>query len=276
MRISGYGSGDSFGGGGGSRSDRFRHKHRPGQKVRGILLKNLPDAMAWVEIDGDRLLAQLETAHPEGSRLFFLIQQLTPRIILKELTGGPTDGGAHTLGRVSDFDSARTLFENRFRPALKEAELDGSPLSLPRFLTLLAANPPLYAAYRDAANCAQPLSEALTAMGKGSLAYQPWLAPTGRRQATFVRAVGADSALSETIVEFDHDRMGLTRVQFLRKGDTLSCRVLLQHPDHGKALAKYLDSRNHSDLGLRFQLLGVARLPRTSHGGILTETLFKG
>jgi hypothetical protein len=274
MRISGSGTGGSYGGGG-SRSDRFRSRHRPGQKVRGILLKNLPDSMAWVDIDGERLLAQLETARPEGSRLLFLIQQLVPRIILKELTGTPHGRSGGTLDRVSDFDSARTLFENRFRPALTQAGLFGRPLPLPDFLRLMAANPTLSAAYQDAAQCALPLSHALREADKGALFYQPWLAPNGRRQVSIVKGAREASGLDETIVEFDHARMGLTRVQFLRKSGTLSCRVQLQRPEHADALARYLDSRKRTDNPFKVQLLGVAKLPRGNHSGILAELLFK-
>lgn len=274
MRISGSGTGGSYSGGG-SRSDRFRKRHRPGQKVRGVLIKNLPDAMAWVDIDGERLLAQLETAHPEGSRLLFLVQQLVPRIVLKELTGGTHGNAAGALGRVSDFDSARTLFENRFRPALEQAGRFGHPLPLPHFLALLAANPPIHAAYQDAANCALPLSRSLQEADMGALVYQPWLAPTGRRQATIVRRALDDSRLSETLIEFDHARMGLTRVQFLCKTDTLSCRMQLQHPEYAQALSRYLATRNHPGTPFHIQHLGIAKLPRTSHSGILAELLFK-
>lgn len=274
MRISGSGSSGSYGGGG-SRSDRFRNRHRPGQKVRGVLLKNLPDSMAWVEIDGERLLAQLETVHPEGSRLLFLIQQLAPKIILKELSAGAGGAAANALGLVSDFDSARTLFENRLHSALAQAGLSERSLTLPGFLLLLAPTPDLYAAYQDAANCARPLSETLESANKGHLAYQPWLAPSSRRQVTFVKTSEATSQLTETIVEFEHNKMGLTRVQFLANPDTLSCRVLLQHPKHAEALSRYLGSRRHPDAAFNIQHLGIVKLPRTSHAGILAELLFK-
>ncbi|EGB13883.1 hypothetical protein DND132_0668 [Pseudodesulfovibrio mercurii] len=274
MRISGSGSGgSSFGG---SRSDRFRNRHRPGQKVRGVLLKNLPDAMAWVDIDGERLLAQLETVHPEGSRLLFLIQQLAPRIVLKELSGGAPHGQtATTLSRIGDFDSARTLFENRFRTALRQADRFGRPLPLPDFLALLAATPPLHAAYQDAANCADALSAILHTSARVTLAYQPWLAPAALRQTTIVRTADTGTGLTETVVEFDHPRMGLTRVQFLHKADALSCRVQLQHPEHADTLARYLDTRKHPQAPFQIQLLGVTKLPRTQHSGLLAELLLK-
>nr|WP_319585039.1 hypothetical protein [uncultured Pseudodesulfovibrio sp.] len=244
--------------------------------MRGVLIKNLPDSMAWVDIDGERLLAQLESPRPEGSRLLFLVQQIVPQIVLKELTGDAHGNAANTLTRVSDFDSARTLFENRFRTALKEADLFGRPLPLPDFLGLLAANPPLYAAYQDAANCAAPLSKALQDANKGTLRYQPWLAPTGQRQATVIRQADRESQLTEIVIEFDHARMGLTRVQFLRKADTLSFRAQLQHPEYAHHLAADFETRRYSDTVFQIRHLGVGKLPRTSHSGILAELLFKG
>lgn len=274
MRISGSGTGGSYNGGG-SRSDRFRNRHRPGQKVRGVLVKNLPDSMAWVDIDGERLLAQLESPHPEGCQLLFLVQQLVPRIILKELTGGGHGNAASALTVVSDFDSARTLFENRFRPALKQAGRHGRPLPLSDFLALLAANPPLHAAYQDAANCARPLSRKLRDADKGALVYQPWLAPNCLRQGTIVKRAHDGSHLTEALIEFDHARMGLTRVRFLCKADILSFRVQLQHPEHAQALSSYLDARKHTGDPFHIQLLGIAKLSRTSHGGILAELLFQ-
>jgi hypothetical protein len=273
MRISGSGTGNGSFGNGGSRSDNFRRKHRVGQKVRGLLLKNLPDAMAWVDIDGDRLLAQLESAHPEGSRLFFLVQKLTPQIVLKELpwTGGGKGDGLSLMG---DFDTARTLFENRFRPALSEADLSGKPLPLALFLKLLAGSPALRTAYLDAADCARTIGKTLDGAGKGRLLYQPWLAPDGRRQATLIRGGGAAEGLTETLVEHDHARMGLVRVQFLTRNNDLTCKVLLQHPEQSTPLARYLASRAHGG-PVAINHLGVGRLPRTSHGGIVAEALFQ-
>lgn len=273
MRISGSGTGNGSFGGGGSRSDRFRRKHRPGQKVRGLLLKNLPDSMAWVDIDGDRLLAQLESAHPEGARLLFLVQKLTPQIVLKELTEGAA-AKADALSFMGDFDAARTLFENRFRPALDGAGLAGKPLPIVAFLKLLAGSPELHAAYRDAAACARPIADSLVRAGKGRLLYQPWLAPDGRRQASLVRSANAADGLTETLVEFDHARLGLVRVQFLARANELTCKVLLQHPEQSASLARYLASRAHAG-SVAVNHLGVARLPRASHGGIVTEALFK-
>ena len=272
MRVTGSGTGGSGFGQGGSRSDSFRKRHRVGQQVRGVLLKNLPDSMAWVEIDGDRLLAQLEVAHPEGSRLLFVIKQLTPEIVLKELRAS-LSAGVGALDLVKAFDSARTLFEQRFRVRLNETGKDGRPLPLDEFLELLANDHELRAGYLDAANCARAVTAVLRGDGRGTLLYQPWLAPDAMRQATYVAPGHKSSPLTEILVEFDHPRLGLVRTQFLHLDGALSCRLKMQHPSRDKGLLRYLNSRNHD--GPPINHLGTVKLPRTSHGGLVAELLFR-
>ncbi len=55
MRIRNSGSGFS-GFSSDSRSSSFRQGRRPGQKVRGKLLKWVSEDMAWVEIEGHKLV----------------------------------------------------------------------------------------------------------------------------------------------------------------------------------------------------------------------------
>jgi hypothetical protein len=89
MRIRGHGS--SFSGFGGQqrdsqRSERFRKAHRPGQKVRGVILEWQSDDLAWVEIDGHRLLAQVARNSALGLERAFLVVRLDPEIVLKEIS----------------------------------------------------------------------------------------------------------------------------------------------------------------------------------------------
>ena len=273
MRIRGSGKDTGGFGGGWGRSDSFRKKHRLGQKVRGVLLKHVPENMAWVEIDGDRLLAQLEVSHPEGARLTFVIEQLTPHIILKELTGQARGNGANALGLAKAFDTARALFEARFMPLALDAAHPMPSIAPDAFFTLLAKSRELYAHYVDAARCADGLT-ALLGNDQERFLYQPWLAPTSRRQVTFVRHA-AETGLNEAEIEFDHPAMGLARIDFLHKDDRATCKIRIQHMDHGKALEKYLATKKHPDLPLQADAPTVAKLPRSRHGGIIAERLFR-
>ncbi|WP_243367668.1 hypothetical protein [Fundidesulfovibrio soli] len=90
MRIQGQGT--SFGSGGNrqdsQRSRRFRMAHRAGQKVRGTVVAWQEPGLAWVEIDGHRLLATISQDAALGLERAFLIVRLEPDIVLRELTGG--------------------------------------------------------------------------------------------------------------------------------------------------------------------------------------------
>jgi len=89
MRIRGHGS--SFSGSSGDRrdsdrSERFRNAHRAGQKVRGVIVEWHTAELAWVEIDGHRLLAQVARDSALGLERAFLIVRLSPDIVLKEIS----------------------------------------------------------------------------------------------------------------------------------------------------------------------------------------------
>lgn len=90
MRIRGQGT--SFAGQGGNgrdsgRAERFRKAHRAGQKVRGTVVEWHSQDLAWVEIDGHRLLARVSRHAALGLERRFLIESVSPEIVLRELTG---------------------------------------------------------------------------------------------------------------------------------------------------------------------------------------------
>jgi hypothetical protein len=89
MSIRIQGQGTSFSGGGSGkereRSERFRRAHRAGQKVRGTVLEWRAPGLAWVDIDGHGLLAQLATDAALGRERTFLILRLEPDIVLREI-----------------------------------------------------------------------------------------------------------------------------------------------------------------------------------------------
>jgi len=97
MRI--HGKGTSFGSGGDrqdtQRSKRFRMAHRAGQKVRGTVAHWQEPGLAWVEIDGHRLLARIGEDAVLGQERWFLIVRLEPDIVLRALSGSP--GGLDVL-----------------------------------------------------------------------------------------------------------------------------------------------------------------------------------
>ncbi|MDD3310660.1 hypothetical protein [Pseudodesulfovibrio sp.] len=272
MRIFGSGSGNSGFGGGDDRSTAFRRGRRPGQKVRGRVLKRVADDMAWVEIEGHRLLAQLRSSPREGTWLVFVIRQLVPEIVLKELYESGT-AATPRLETAASFEAARALFENRFRPeaaqvaALPAAERSGA------FLTLLESAPKLRAAYLDALGCAGEITALFPPSHR--LLYQPWLLPEARRQATVVRAPAEEdeSRMQAAMVEFELPAFGLVRAEFLNKDGETGYRLKLQHPDRREALQAHLEAEVRPATGT-VRCLGVAKLAQREHGGIVAELLF--
>lgn len=275
MRIRNSGTGFGGFGGGESRSDSFRKKHKLGQKVRGKLLKRISDDMAWVSIDGDKLLAQIQPAHQEDAHLTFIVKQLTPDIILKEVFEF-SSGSANALGMANNFDTARTLFENKFRPVQHTLNAANATSRLGKFLELLASIPALHANFKDAVICAQTISAHLETTKTGRMLYQPWLVPEGRRQTTFIRSFTKQDTnpLIETIVEFEHSKWGLVQVEFLYKRPKVGYKLKLQNPAQSDSLLHYLTARSYSGLTTKIECLGVKKLPQNKHGGILSELIF--
>nr|WP_321257443.1 hypothetical protein [uncultured Pseudodesulfovibrio sp.] len=274
MRIKGYGNGTGGFGGGRERSDSFRNKHRLGQKIRGKLIKNIADNMAWVDFNGNRLLAQLANPHSEGSLLLFIIKQLNPQIILKELGANHADG-TNALNLANTFDTTRTLFEKKFWAITKACSLTQPSLSCINFMKIIATNSELFACYMDASNCARSISNALLDAKRGTIIYQPWLASESHRQVTLVKETNHRSKMTESIVEFDHPSMGLVRIEFFHKAKTVAYKLKMQRPQHSAALMRFLSTKKHHVNQLNLQHLGISKLPQSGHGGILAELLFR-
>ena len=272
MRIRNSGSGFS-GFRDESRSSAFRHGRRPGQKVRGKLLKWVSEDMAWVEIEGHKLLAQLQSRPPIGSLLTFVIKQLKPEIVLKELyESSPV--AASALSLASSFEAARTLFENKFRPYVPGLSAESPDNRVPAFITLLDGDRKLLAAYMDVLNCAHDITHQFGSAKGHILLYQPWLLPEGRRVATVIRSSpdADDSRLSAALVEFEASPFGLARVEFLHKHGETGYRLKLQHPDMKSSLETYLDRNARVTENAR--CLGIDKLRQREHGGILAELMF--
>jgi len=275
MRIRSSGSGFDGFGGGGSRSDSFRQKHRLGQKVKGTLLKHVSHDMAWVSIDGDNLLAQLGSTHSEGTRLTFIVKQLVPDIILKEISDY-NSVSATALGMASDFDTSRTLFENKFRAIRQLLRLTQATSRLSHFLELLANDTTLLETFKDTTACVRAISTQLETNGIGKIIYQPWLVPESRRQTTFIRNFPKQemNPLIEITIELEHASWGMVRAEFLYKKPKTGYKLKLQNLTHSKDLFKYLTTRSYPELSIEAECLGISKLPQSGHGGILTELMF--
>lgn len=275
MRIRGSGSGFGgffgFGGGGGSRSDSFKQGRKPGQKVRGKLLKWVSDNMAWVEIEGHKLLAQLNSRHQVGAILTFVIKQLEPDIVLKEVFDVGSVG-TNALTLASSFEAARTLFENNLRPHIDDIASSTDHNRLSAFIKAVSNDEKLLTSYLDTIGCIHSVNHHVEG-SHATLLYQPWIIPTARRHISLVRT--SRSGVTESITEFDLSNLGMVRIEFLHKGSEVGFKLKLQNTAKADELKRYLFSRDYSSLTATTQCLGISKLPQSGHGGILAETMFQ-
>lgn len=271
MRIRNSGSGYKQYGSKDSRSDSFRQGRRKGQKVHGTLLKWVADDMAWVNIDGHKLLAQLQSSPQVGSQLTFLIQELSPNIVLKEIFDLSAEKQA-PLSLINSFESARTLFESQW--SLTSAKLLKTQPTMRQsaFLSALSEAPKALASYMDTQNCLQQLNDQIDTDTKGQLIYRPWLLPEGRRHISIDRSPSDSSQFTESIYECELPHLGLTRIEFLHKSQETGYRIKTQYPAHLPQLKKYLTTRSTRSNSIH--LLKTAKLSGKEHGGLLAEILF--
>lgn len=270
MRIrDGKGGGSSSGRG---RSETFRRNHKIGQKIRGRFIEKISSDMGWVVIDGQKLLANLNSTPSPGSLLTFRVVQLSPQIILKELFA-PGFSGNPEFSRISDFETARTLFENRARTVLSALCEKTGHERKHDFFSALQQDRNCTDAFLDVTACAASLT---ASMNSGqTILYAPWLVPEGNRSVLICHPSlqGNTNFLSLT-VECTFPRFGLTRVQVLAKPPRAGIKLLLEHPRHGPQLHKIL--RNVLTAKAEdTSLLGIEKLPPHAHGGILSELLLR-
>jgi hypothetical protein len=276
MRIRNDGSGFFGSGGGGSRSDSFRKGRKPGQKVHGKLVKWISDDRAWVLIDGHHLLAQLQSRPQVGAHLTFIIQQLHPDIVLKEVFEA-SGAGPGALTMAGDFETARTLFENALRTNAATIANAPAEARMDSFFSLLTSDSTLRATYLDAVNCLKTINSQFGGDSSGEIMYQPWLAPNARRQLTRVRhklSSHQSTGLVEVSVECETKPLGLVRTELLFKAPSAGYRLKIQRPSLAAALKETLLALPFCLPGIDVECLGVAKLPQGEHGGILAEFMF--
>ena len=278
MRIKEGGSGSfGFSGGSGKRSDSFRQGRKPGQKVRGTLMKWVSDDMAWVNIDGQKLLAQLQSSPPVGAQLTFIIKQLSPNIILKEIFE-VSGAAASAISIASNFETARTLFENQFRQYAQSIEETPPQSRLLIFIGLMAEHPKLFAAFTDTTHCLNVINNQLGQAAKGILHYSPWLTPSARRNVGFTRRTITTTdgkSMTESIEECELATLGMIRTEFLCTENETNYRLKIQNVGGIAELKHYIGTRKHPWAAGTMQCMGIAKLPPSSHGGLVAEFMFR-
>ncbi len=254
------------------RAQTFKKRYRTGQRISGRFIRRDESGLAWVSFDGLALLAKLETEPAPTARLSFIIQTLTPDIVLRELHGG-SGGGHGQASLVPDFDALRSAFENAARPTISATMPAGLDLRQRRDLLLNTLCPEALKLYHKTV-MAQISINTLLANGPTRFFYLPWLVPGALRQDLILRREEKPDGTTylEAAYGFEPSGLGPAQVRILSRPGRSGVRIFLERTEHLpvvravlKALGKTMDDN--------ITFLGAAKPPKYAHGGVLSELL---
>ena len=254
-----------------SRSEYFRNRHRPGDRVRGTILGYEAPGLAWVEIEDHHLLARIGPGGLAGERRFFRIVTLYPDIVLKDLSGShKADSDLRRLLGV--FRGLRDRFESTPAvPGTTPLSLPGSPSS--RFRAM--RRHPLL---KDIRQHLRRMNQCL-GRDKGRVVHLPWLFPQARQQEGLLtgRAFtnpeqgGFELEYGMRLVPF-----GAVVLRVYGRQGEWSYRALLQRDIHSDRLGTVLDEALASITGSATSCLGLARLHDPSAAMVCNKVINPG
>ncbi len=238
-----------------SRSEYFRNRHRPGERVRGTILGYEAPGLAWVEIEDHHLLARIGAGGLAGERRFFRIETLYPDIVLRDLSGAhKSDSDLRRLlgvfrGLRDRFDATPAAFET------SPPSLQNSPAS--RFRAM-RGHPLL----KDIRQHLKGMNQCI-GREKGRIVHLPWLFPQARQQEGLLTGRvftspgqgGFDLEYGMCLVPF-----GAVVLRVYARQGEWSYRALLQQDRHSDRLRAVLGETVASITGRAASCLGLARL----------------
>jgi hypothetical protein len=252
MKIGEHGSGGSGGGHSGQnatpeeRRRRFAARHRPGDIVRGRVLKAEGKELTWIGFEGTELLVPALAGCPPGSLAVFRIEAVAPEIVLKPL--GPAPGSPAALAAAgARFIAARAAFEAGLEAAGErdEAVADAFMAALAEVNASLPRGAALTCPYERL-----PGARELECLTREAGPHEP------RRAELGCRLPGPNRV----------------RASFVAGEGRGAFRLRAEHPEAAGALAAHLAEPGGNPLGLALECLGVSPLP-AGVPGVLAEML---
>ncbi|GFM38175.1 hypothetical protein [Desulfovibrio psychrotolerans] len=225
----------------GNRAAAFRRAHRPGQVLRGRMLRFVRGTMAWVNVAGHELLAELHTRPEPGVPLHFLVEQTVPDILLRELD--PEEARhyqAHPPRTPQDIardyltarDALDALLHQRLWPLAPAGDTPhaaSASQSKADFSAFIAQDAEALAAFTLVQRHRLTVNRLLAERNSGELYHLPWLLPLARG-VELLRAQGEHGVLRLTIGAV-LPRLGRTLVQALAGSEKLAYRLFLEHAE---------------------------------------------
>ncbi len=214
--------------------EHFRRAFRTGEQVAGKVLSR-PDALsAWVDISGYELLARTDTDPQPGAVLVFLITQLHPIVILRELPrnapSGPGSDPRRTAALLRSFRAARADLDSRLSAlGPLPATWDLTALKT-RFLSLLRKDAGAWAAFSQGRRLTRDINVLPGIRRLGRFLYAPWYPPGASEHELFLGNAG-DGGIREILLGFRLTGPGLVRIKALADQGRARCLTSVQYPD---------------------------------------------
>ncbi|CCO24963.1 hypothetical protein [Maridesulfovibrio hydrothermalis] len=275
MKISRYG-GRQFKGGSGDSSERsaiFRKSYKVGEIIQGILLKWEHEKLGWVQIEDQKLLANIQTSPSPGDTLIFLVQQLYPDIILKELSRDDLNANGVYLNPTDvtrQFVTKRAAFESEARSVFNDIQknkIASAAERLKLFMVLLDQKPEYLKMFLETLKCVTDLNSILKST---KLFYMPWLVPSAHNQEIVLKVKedtdNPDNSFYELLYALDLPPSRPARFRIMYKKPQCGFKLLADDQNLKALLAGNFEENFP-------EFIGVERIPQQSAGGFLSELL---
>ncbi|SMF39681.1 hypothetical protein [Desulfovibrio gilichinskyi] len=275
MKISRYGSGH-YGNENSrtpSRAAAFRNKYSVGEILKGKLLKWEHHKLGWVQINSQSLLANISSSPDPGDVLTFVVQQLYPDIILKEINSADSHGGEQTV-TPSDltrlFVTKRAAFEAQSRNVIKKSydSVAEAKLGKPElYLNVIGKDEQSSILFFETLKCVSLLNSSLKT---ATLHYMPWLMPSALNQEIVLKIKkdekNSDNSFYELFYAFDLLPSAPMRFKIMYKKPQCGFKLLAESQNISLLLSAKLKESFP-------EYLGIEKIPANFSGGFLSELL---
>ena len=217
------------------RAAAFRRSHHVGQILHGKVLRWVRGGMAWVHVGGQELLAQLQTKPEAGVPLRFLVEQLVPDIILKEVDGDETAAANQSISPadlIRQYLEARDAFDAmlhaRLWPSIvSPADIpDAAPAALTAFATFVSDDAEALALFTQVQGHRLNVNQLLAATRSGTLHYLPWLMPQAHAMEILMPSENTGTARITASAQLP--ACGRTLIQCLAGTERMAYRLFLE------------------------------------------------
>ncbi|SDB59879.1 hypothetical protein SAMN05660653_03060 [Desulfonatronum thiosulfatophilum] len=257
---------------GSARAERFRSQNRIDDQVSGNFLGWEGQGLGWVDFQGISLLASMASRPDVGARLYFLVKQLSPEIVLQELLPRNLPGGYALLQRFwSVQTSLETVLAAQWITCVSESWDSRARIAF--FRKQREQRPELELEYVNLQEALGPVNNELRARGKGRFFPMPWL--VDRVQGAGLLLDSADSALTYPLAQFGctHPCLGRMEIHYFHGPKKTGWLLLLEDAVPRTWTMERLKDCVPAAATPKLPFLGIKSLPVDGRSGILDRML---